>query len=188
MFPGSLVRRCGKVLVTSTAAAALGNDQPLVRMLEVVHQLASVLVIDKRSDRHLQDDVFALRASAVRTLTVTSALCLVLWIESEVHQRIVLLAGFHNDVATASAITAGRTSARHKFLAPESHAAIPATTGRYPNFCFINKHGGFVSQKSPVISLGISSDLRLQTSVFFQSKRPRHRRGLLRNLHSIRSR
>ena len=51
-----------------------------------------------------------------------------------------------------------------------------------------NKHGGVVSQKSPVISLGISSDLRLQTSVFFQSKRPRHRRGLLRNLHSIRSR
>src|SRR5512133_2831589 len=142
MLSRGLVRRSGKVLVPATTAPTFGDNQPLVRMLEVMHQLARVLVIDEGSNRHLQDDVFTLGTCAIRTFSVASALCFVLWIEPKMHQRIVLLAGFHDHVATATAISTRRTSARHALLAPEGHAAIPATTSPYSNFRFSNKHKG----------------------------------------------
>jgi len=41
---------------------------------------------------------------------VTSPLGFVLWIETEVDERIVALAGFHDDIATFAAVAAGGTA------------------------------------------------------------------------------
>jgi hypothetical protein len=71
---------------------------------------------------------------------VASALSLVFGIEPEVHQRIVALARFHDDIAAASAISAGGATAWNKFFTAEGHAAVTTVTGFYPDSRFINKH------------------------------------------------
>ncbi len=52
----SLVGAGGEVLVAAAAAAAFGNHEALVGLLEIVHQLARLLVIKRCSYRNLQDD------------------------------------------------------------------------------------------------------------------------------------
>jgi hypothetical protein len=56
-----------------------------------------------------------------------------------VDERVVALAGFHDDVAAAAAIAAGRTAARDELLAAEGHAAIAAVTGFHTNFGFVDE-------------------------------------------------
>ena len=128
--------------VAASAAPAARYNDTLVGMREVVHQLAGQLVIDDGADGNFQDDVLALAAGLVGAFAVTSALGLVFGIEAEVNQRVVALAGFHDDVAAMTAVAAGRSSARHELLAAKGHAAIAAVAGFDSNFCFINEHGG----------------------------------------------
>jgi hypothetical protein len=56
------------------------------------------------------------------------------------NQRVVPLAGFHDDIATPTAITAGWAATRHKLLPPKSQAAVAAVAGLYANCGFINEH------------------------------------------------
>jgi hypothetical protein len=44
-----------------------------------------------------------------------------------------------------AAVAAGRSTARNEFLAPKRDAAVPAITGLYVDFCFINKHVDSIS-------------------------------------------
>ncbi len=78
------------------------HHDPLIGTREVVHHFASDLVENDGADGHLQHDVVALTAGLVRAFAVASALGLVFGIEAEVHQRVVALAGFHDDVAAAA--------------------------------------------------------------------------------------
>jgi hypothetical protein len=71
---------------------------------------------------------------------VAAALGVVFGIEAEVDERVVTLAGFHDDVATAPAVSAGWSAPRHKFLTAKGHAAIPAVSGFYANFGFVDEH------------------------------------------------
>jgi hypothetical protein len=56
------------------------------------------------------------------------------------HQRIVLLARFHQDIAAAPAITARRSAARHKLLAAKGHAAIASSAGGHSYLSFVYEH------------------------------------------------
>src|SRR5271167_2464760 len=106
-----------------------------------MHQFAGDLVIDDGTDGHFQHDGRPLAAGLVRTFAVASALALVLGIEAEMHQRVVALAGLHDDVAAAPAVAARRTAARHEFLAPEGHAAVAPIARLHADSRFINEHG-----------------------------------------------
>ena len=135
-----LMRRGGEARVAASAASAARHHDALVGMREVVHQFAGDFVVNDGADRNLQDDVFALAAGLVGAFAVTSALGLVFGIEAEVDQRVVALAGFHDDVAAVAAVAAGGPAARHELLAPEGHAAVAAVAGFHPNFGFVNEH------------------------------------------------
>jgi hypothetical protein len=63
-------------------------------------------------------------------------------IEAEVDQRVVALTGFQDHIAAASAIAAGRASARHKLLPAEGHAAVAAAAGFDSNCGFVDEHLG----------------------------------------------
>src|SRR5205814_8803678 len=89
---------------------------------------------------NFQDDIFALSAGSVGAFSVRAALCLVLRIEAKMHQRIVPFAGFHNDIATASAIAARRTTARNKLFAAKGNNSIHTITGFHANSGFIDEH------------------------------------------------
>jgi len=63
-----------------------------------------------------------------------------LGVESKMHQRVMPLTRFHDDVAALAAIATRRPAPRDKLLAPERHAAIPAVPGLNPNFRLVDEH------------------------------------------------
>src|ERR1019366_7710847 len=138
---GGLMSRSSEASIAATAATAVRHHDALVGMGEVMHYLAGHFVVNDGSDRHIQDDAFALASGFVGNFAMPSALGLVFGIETEVHEGIVAFARLHHHVATMTAIAAGGTAARHKLLAPEGHAAVAAIARLHPDFCFVNEHG-----------------------------------------------
>src|SRR5215470_1104713 len=101
---------------------------------------AGLLVIGDGAHRNFQDHALAIAAGAVGALAMTPTLGFVFGIEAEMNQRIVALAGFHDDVAAAAAVAAGRSAARNELLATEGHAAVPAIAGFDANYGLVNEH------------------------------------------------
>src|SRR5580692_5437156 len=142
VLPRRLVRGRSKARISPPTASAAGNHDAFIRAGKIVHLLARFRVIHNRSHRHLQQNVFALAPLAVRTLAVTSALRLVLRIESEVNQSVVALARFHNDVPAITAVAPGWPTPRNILLPPESQTAVAAVPSLHSDCGFINEHDG----------------------------------------------
>ncbi len=105
-----------------------------------MHFLSGFVVVHDRAHRHFQKDVHALAAGAVGAFSVASALRFVFRIEAEVHQRIVALAGLHDDVAALAAVSARRAAARDVLLPAEGHAAVAAVARFDPDFRLVDEH------------------------------------------------
>src|SRR5260370_9444964 len=58
------------------------------------------------------------------------------------------------------AVASGRSSARHKFLPPERHAAVSAVPRLHQNFCFVNKHSSYFLSKNDNIGVQLSRKSR----------------------------
>src|SRR5258708_38491106 len=71
---------------------------------------------------------------------MAAALGLVLRVVTEMDQSIVALTRFHEDVATAAAISTTRAAARYELLPAKRNAAVTAIARLDPDSCFINKH------------------------------------------------
>ena len=71
---------------------------------------------------------------------MASAFGFVFGIETEVDQRVVALAGLHDDVAAATAIATGRSTSGNKFFAPEGHTTVAAASGLDSDYRLIDKH------------------------------------------------
>jgi hypothetical protein len=134
------MRAGGKVLVATSATAALSNHHAFVWIGEIMDQLAGVIVIDNGADRDFENNVFSIATGAIGTFTVPPAIAFVFRIEAEVNQRIVALAGFHDDVTTAAAVTAGWAASGNKFFAAEGHAAVAAVACFNADNSFVYKH------------------------------------------------
>src|SRR5580692_5724095 len=142
MFARSLVRRRSKARITSPTAPAVSDYHAFIRAGKIVDFVARFRVIHNRSHRHFQQNVFTFTPLAVRTLAVTSALRLVLRIESEVNQSVVALARFHNDVPAITAVAPGWPTPRNILLPPESQTAVAAVPSLHSDCGFINEHDG----------------------------------------------
>ena len=135
-----LVDGGGEMLVAAAPATAFSDDDLLIGSLEVVNQLAGVLVKEGRADRDLERDGIAIEAGAVGAHAVLSALALVFRVVAEVDEGVVALRADHDDIAAAAAVAAGGTASGNELLAAEGHAAIAAVAGFDANFCFIDEH------------------------------------------------
>src|ERR1700731_617957 len=133
---------CETGIATATTPTA-SNHHALVWSGEIEYFLAGLFFVNNGSDRHLQNNVFPFPPTLVRAFAVTSALGLVFRIEAKVHQRVVALAGFHDDISALAAVAARRSAAGNIFFAAEGHAAIPAVARFHPNFCLVNEHGRY---------------------------------------------
>jgi hypothetical protein len=98
------------------------------------------VVIQYGANRDLQNHIHAFPATAVGAFAMTPPLCFVLRIETKMNQRVVPFARFHDDIATASAITTGGTAARNKLLPPEGNTPVAAIPSLHPNASLIDKH------------------------------------------------
>src|SRR5947209_10253275 len=106
MLARSLVGGSGEMLVAASAASAACDYYSLIGTGEIMHHRSGHIVIDNGANRHFEDDAFALLTGAVGALTMAPALRLVLRVISEMDQRVVPLAGFHDDIATTAAVAA----------------------------------------------------------------------------------
>src|SRR5947209_808352 len=140
MLARGLVRAGGKVLIAASAAPAMRHNDALIGLGEIMNALAAFFVIENGANGYLQHDTVPIAASAVGALAMTPALRFIFRIKSEVHQRVVAFAGFHDYVAAAAAIAARGPAARNKFLPAKRHAAVAAVAGLYTNYCLINEH------------------------------------------------
>src|SRR5207249_7975494 len=136
-----LVCRGRKLGIASSTASAPSNDDGFVRSREVVDSFSGFVVVEDGADRHLQYNVFTFTAGFIRTFTMPAALRLVFRIEAEMHERIMTFARFHNYIAALAAVSARRTAARNKFLAPESDATITPVPSLNTDYRFIDEHG-----------------------------------------------
>ena len=121
MLLWGLVRAGGKMLVAPATASALSNHHALVRMREVMQALARFIVINNGPDRDFQDDAFAIAPGAVGSFTMASALAFIFRIKAEMDQRVMALAGLHNDVAAAPTVAAVWAAAQ---TAPAASSAM----------------------------------------------------------------
>ena len=141
VFARGLVDGGGEVLVATTAASALGDDDAFVGLGEVVNELAGFLVVQSGTDGDLEGDGFSIESGAVGSEAVLATLGLVLGVIAEMDEGVVALRGDHDNVAATSAVAAGRTAAGNELFAAEGHAAIAAVAGFYFDSCFIDEHG-----------------------------------------------
>src|SRR5579864_8138807 len=132
--------RCLELRIAAPTPPAARDYDAIVWPRKIVYFLARVGVINNGSDRHFEHDVHALTPGFIRTFTVAPALRLVFRIEAEMNQRVVALAGLHDDVAAFAAVPAGWTSAWNKLFAPEGEAAVPAVAGLHANCGLFNEH------------------------------------------------
>jgi len=77
-------------------------------------------------DGNLEDEVRTIAPALVAAFSMVPPPGFLNWIEPEFHQRIVLLVGAQNDMAAASAISAGRASSRNILLSPKRDATASA--------------------------------------------------------------
>src|SRR5260370_42486059 len=105
-----------------------------------MYHIAGVGVVNNRSDRNFEQNVFAFAASLVRSLAVAPALGFGFGVEAKLHQRVVTLAGFHDDVAAFAAITARRASARDQLLRATMATAVSPVSGVDRSVCGVNDH------------------------------------------------
>ena len=136
-----LMGRGRKACVATAATAPVGDDDALVGMGEVPDFVAGFLIVDDGADGDFQDDVGAFATGFVGAFAVASALGLVFRIEAEMDERVVALAGFHDDVATFTSVATGGASSGDEFLAAEGQAAV-ATVACFDSNCgFVDEHG-----------------------------------------------
>ena len=156
MLARRLMHRCGEPRIAASAASAVSDHHALVGRGEIEDFLAGLFVVHNRSHRNFQKHVSPIAPGFVRAFAVTSALRFVFRIETEVHQRVVALAGFHNHVAALAAVAAGRSAARNELLAAKRHAAVSAAARIHPNFSLIDKHEGSCPTASKAAKLDLS--------------------------------
>jgi CBS domain-containing protein len=141
MFARSLMGRGGEAGIAPAAATSVSDDDALVGLGEVPDFIACLFVVNDGTDGDFQNDVDAFAAGAVRAFAVASALGLLFGIETEVDERVVALAGFHDDVATLAAVPARGAPAGDKLLPAESETAVAAVAGFDSDCGFVDKHG-----------------------------------------------
>jgi hypothetical protein len=81
------------------------------------------------------------------------------------HQRIVALAGFHDDVSALAAIAARRATARDELLPAKGKAAVAAVAGFDSDYGLVDEHSSQLSAFSRQESRG-----RASVSVVSKSK------------------
>ena len=106
--------------------------------------LTGFIVINNGPDRHFQDDAFAIASGAVGAFAVASALAFVFRVKAEMDERVVALAGFHNNIAATAAIAAGRAAAWDKLLTAKGHASVATVAAFNPDDRFVNKHAVYI--------------------------------------------
>src|SRR5690349_7048242 len=134
------IGRGREVCVAKSAAATARREPASAVVTQVVQQVTCCSLKDLCSHWNANNQVFAVMARAIRSFTMETALRDVARVVTQMQQRVQRSIGDEDHVATATTISARRTTAGHKLLAPESCNAVTSVTPLHMNLGAINKH------------------------------------------------
>jgi hypothetical protein len=140
MLRRSLVSGGNEARVSAAAPAALGDNCGLTLLGEIEQLLARGSVIDDRANGNREFNIEPVLPFAIAAFAVAPPLCGMFRVKAEVEQRIIVIARHHGHAATAAAVTAAGTAARHELFTPERQTAVAAVAGLYFDSYFIDKH------------------------------------------------
>jgi hypothetical protein len=131
---------CCEARIPTPPAPTASHDESLIRLRKLEGFLATFILINNGPNRYFENDISPIAPGLVGAFSVVPTFGLVFRIEPEMDQRVVPLAGLHDDITALASITAGRSSARDELLAPESHTAVSTVAGFDSNFGFVDEH------------------------------------------------
>src|SRR5208282_3864319 len=129
---GAARRAVGRGLeigIAEAAVTAARQNDALAEFGEIGEKGLAVLVVDLRTDRHLEHGVGAVGAMAVLAHAGAPVLGKKVLLIAIVDQRIEAVDRFHDHVAALAAVAAVRAAELDEFFAPERHAAVTAVAG-----------------------------------------------------------
>ncbi len=115
--------------IAEAAIAAFRDQHALAGLGQVAEQHFLILRQHLRAGRHLQRNVLALMAGAVRPLAVLAVARLVVLLITEIDQRVEVRDALDPHVAAAPAVAAIGSAELDELLAAERQAAIAAVSG-----------------------------------------------------------
>src|SRR5262245_20144404 len=127
--------------IAVTAASALGDDEALDRLREIVDDLVGVFIIDNGADGDLDFEIRSVMAAPVAAFAMTPALGAKDVIVSKLQQCIFVRICDEINVAAIAAISTTRAATRNELLATKGDAAVSAIAGFHCDFGFVDEHG-----------------------------------------------
>src|SRR5690606_26329278 len=132
--------------VAETAIAALREKGAFAGPVEIGDQRFLVFLENLRADRHLDDEIAAVGAGAVRAFSRSAVFGLVMLLVAEIDQRIEVIRRFREHMAAAPAVASVRAAEFDEFLAPKGKAAGAAGAAFDIDFGAIEKfHKAYIA-------------------------------------------
>ena len=138
--PRRLSRRRLEVDVSQSAASASGDGRSLVVLGQIGQNLARLVVPNHGSDRHVDEQVFAVLPVSLLAAAGTAMLGLEPGRELERQEAGQVGFGPEIDRSATAPVAAVRTSSRHVLFAPERGGPVSAVAGFDPNSGAIDEH------------------------------------------------
>ena len=126
-----------------TAAAALHNQYTLAGLREIVEDLARFIVVDHRTYRHRNEEIFATASVPVASFAMPAAFGTEGMIEAEFQKGVFVGIADEINAAAGAAVTSARPPSRNKLLPPEGNATVTAVAGFNCDFGFVDERGLF---------------------------------------------
>src|ERR1041385_2937757 len=105
MVTRSAIRRSREVRVAETAPATARREPAITVLTQVVQQVSCRSLKDLCSHRNSNNQVFALMARAIRSLTVQTTLRDVTWVVAQVQQRVQRSIRDEDHIAATTAVS-----------------------------------------------------------------------------------
>ena len=129
VFARRLVPGLREMLIATTAASTVRDENALARRGEIRQRFAGFAVVDHGADGNLQNHVVAGVAGAIRAFAVTATVGLEFAIVAVAEKRVVVGIGFEIDAAAIAAIAAAGAAAGDVFFAAKRDAAVATVAG-----------------------------------------------------------
>src|SRR5512145_2660116 len=126
--------------IAAPAAPAAGYQKALAGYDQVRDYFRTPGVVNNRSGRHMNDDVFAIAAGFVCAFAVFASFGAKMPARLKVEQRAHIVIDFEIHTAAPAAIAAIRTAFGHVFLTAKTHTTAATAAGFDKDFGGIDEH------------------------------------------------
>jgi hypothetical protein len=128
-----------EVVIAFSASTALGNEQAVIRSIQILEQRLGFGIDDQGSCRNLDHYIGAVFSGLVSTLTRPTVRRLKMAFELKWIQGSQLRRASDDHIAAPAAVAAVRSAAGDVFFAPKADTSAPAIAGLDGNNRIINK-------------------------------------------------